>query len=70
MEQKANVEKLKKDAENVALQKETERDRKIRTIGNYVHESVPVSDNEVRGSLGFHWCEYSGERYLHELPLG
>ena len=47
MDQKARIEKRKKDAEDAAAQKEVERDRKIRTIGNYVHESVPVSDNEV-----------------------
>lgn len=47
MEQKASFEKRKKDAEDVAVQKEAERDKKIRTIGNYVHESVPVSNNEV-----------------------
>lgn len=48
MEQKAALEKRKKDAEEVAAQKETERDRQIRLIGNYVHDSVPVSNNEVR----------------------
>ena len=30
------------------MDKEKQRDAKIKTIGNYVHESVPVSDNEVR----------------------
>ena len=47
MAQKADLEKRKKEAEDYAVQKELERDRKIRTIGNYVHESVPVSNNEV-----------------------
>lgn len=47
IEQKTNLEKSKKDAEELAAQKETQRDRKVRTIGNYVHESVPVSNNEV-----------------------
>ncbi|RJE26500.1 seryl-trna synthetase [Aspergillus sclerotialis] len=46
IEQKASLEKRKKEAEDVAVQKEVQRDRKIRTIGNYVHESVPVSNNE------------------------
>lgn len=46
IEQKTNLEKSKKDAEELAAQKETQRDRKVRTIGNYVHESVPVSNNE------------------------
>jgi seryl-tRNA synthetase len=51
IEQKAGLEKRKKEAEELAVQKETERDRRIRIIGNYVHDSVPVSNNEVRQSL-------------------
>ncbi|KAJ5812565.1 Cytosolic seryl-tRNA synthetase [Penicillium riverlandense] len=46
IEQKAGLEKGKKEAEELAVQKETERDRRIRVIGNYVHDSVPVSNNE------------------------
>lgn len=41
------MEKQKKEAEELAVQKEAQRDKKIRTIGNIVHESVPVSNNEV-----------------------
>lgn len=52
MEQKTNLEKSKKDAEELAIQKEKQRDSKIRTIGNIVHDSVPVSNNEVRIVLG------------------
>ncbi|KAJ5885660.1 Serine--tRNA ligase cytoplasmic [Penicillium tannophilum] len=44
--QKTDVDKRKKQAEDAALAKELERDRKIRTIGNYVHDSVPLSNNE------------------------
>lgn len=47
MGEKSALDKSKKDAEEHAVQKEAQRDRKIRTIGNYVHESVPVSNNEV-----------------------
>lgn len=47
VEEKTKFENLKKGAEDHAAKKEAERDRKIRTIGNYIHESVPVSDNEV-----------------------
>lgn len=47
MEQKAALEKRKKEADEHASELESMRDRKIRTIGNYVHESVPVSNNEV-----------------------
>ena len=32
----------------LAQEKEKLVDRKLKTIGNYVHDSVPVSDNEVR----------------------
>jgi len=35
------------------VDKEKQRDAKIKTIGNYVHESVPVSDNEVRRPVAF-----------------
>ncbi|PYH40688.1 serine--tRNA ligase SES1 [Aspergillus saccharolyticus JOP 1030-1] len=46
MEQKASLEQRKKDAEELAVKKELHRDQKIRTIGNIVHESVPISNNE------------------------
>ncbi|KAJ5645536.1 Serine--tRNA ligase cytoplasmic [Penicillium longicatenatum] len=42
--QKTEVDMRKKQAEDAALAKEMERDRKIRTIGNYVHDS---DDNQV-----------------------
>lgn len=45
--QKAELEIKKKELEETAVAKELQRDRKIRTIGNYVHESVPVSNDEV-----------------------
>lgn len=47
LEQKAELEKSKKAAEDFAVQKENQRDMKLRSIGNYVHESVPVSNDEV-----------------------
>lgn len=47
MEQKTALEKEKKTKEDIATEKENARDRKLKTIGNYVHPSVPVSDNEV-----------------------
>lgn len=56
--EKAELEKRKKAAEDAAAQKELERDRKIRPIGNYVHESVPVSNNEARSSSTA-FCSYS-----------
>jgi len=45
--EKVSLDKTKKEAEEKAIQVENERDRKIRTIGNYVHDSVPVSQTEV-----------------------
>ena len=50
---KQKKKKAKKEAEELALQKEAQRDKKIRTIGNYVHESVPISNNEVSPSSLF-----------------
>ncbi|KAL1999497.1 hypothetical protein VTN02DRAFT_4439 [Thermoascus thermophilus] len=46
LEQKADLERQKKEAEDLAIEKEAQRDKKIKTIGNYVHDSVPVSNNE------------------------
>lgn len=34
--------------EEAAAQKEKDLKAKVQTIGNYVHDSVPVSNNEVR----------------------
>lgn len=31
------------------MEKERKRDQKIKTIGNYVHDSVPIDNNEVGG---------------------
>jgi seryl-tRNA synthetase len=53
LEQKAALEKEKKRVEELAAECEAKRDRKIKTIGNYVHDSVPVSNNEV-GNLFDH----------------
>jgi seryl-tRNA synthetase len=49
LKQKVELEKEKKQVEEEAIEKEKLRDKKCKTIGNYVHESVPVNDNEVRG---------------------
>lgn len=48
LEKKAALEKEKARIEEEASEKEKLRDKKARLIGNYVHESVPVNDNEVR----------------------
>jgi seryl-tRNA synthetase len=43
------LEKEHKSLEDSAQEKEVLLHKKLKTIGNYVHESVPVGDNEVRG---------------------
>ena len=48
MKEKIDLEKEKKALLELALEKEVELKKKIGTIGNIVHDSVPVSDNEVR----------------------
>ena len=47
MQKKVELEKERKAMEDSVLQKEAALDRKLKTIGNYVHDSVPVSMNEV-----------------------
>ncbi|GAQ45329.1 seryl-tRNA synthetase [Aspergillus niger] len=56
MEQKADLERRKKEAEELAIQKEKQRDGKIRTIGNLVHDSVPVSNNEDDNAVIRTWA--------------
>ncbi|EED18426.1 seryl-tRNA synthetase [Talaromyces stipitatus ATCC 10500] len=56
LKQKADLEKEKKESEENALAKEKERDRKIKTIGNYVHDSVPISDNEDNNVVERVWA--------------
>ncbi|KAL8843092.1 MAG: hypothetical protein Q9170_000222 [Blastenia crenularia] len=46
LQSKGNLEEQKKRTEEVVLEKEAALQRKIKTVGNYVHESVPVSNNE------------------------
>ena len=47
LQKKLELEKEKKALEESALRKETALDRKLKKIGNYVHDSVPVSNTEV-----------------------
>lgn len=65
LEDKAKLESRRKAAEEVALQKESLRDRKIRAIGNYVHDSVPVSNNEDDNSIIRTW---SPDNFVAEKP--
>ena len=41
------LEKEKRELEAIADEKEKEVQATVGTVGNYVHESVPVSNNEV-----------------------
>ncbi|KAK5019040.1 Cytosolic seryl-tRNA synthetase, partial [Cryomyces antarcticus] len=56
MKQKDDLQKKKKDQEDLASKKHIELLKKAKSIGNYVHDSVPISDNEVyRKPLSGHW---------------
>lgn len=45
--QKIELDKKHKALEAAAVEKLDLLNKKVNTVGNYVHESVPVSDNEV-----------------------
>ncbi|KAF8428567.1 hypothetical protein EV426DRAFT_584840 [Tirmania nivea] len=52
---KTQFEAEKKELEGVAAEKEVELRRKVASIGNLVHDSVPVSDNEDNNELIRTW---------------
>ena len=47
MREKGDLEKEKKLLEDSAVEKEQLLTKKLKSVGNYVHDSVPISDNEV-----------------------
>lgn len=47
LEKKKELEEKKRLQEAKATEKEIALNKKAKSIGNYVHESVPISDNEV-----------------------
>lgn len=47
MAKKTELEKEKKDLEEWTVKKEVMLMKLMKTVGNYVHDSVPVSDDEV-----------------------
>lgn len=55
LKQKADLEKEKKDLLASAAEKEKLLKAKVKTIGNIVHESVPVSDNEDNNRVERTW---------------
>lgn len=48
LKRKGEMEKEMKALEESALPKDLALQKKLKTIGNYVHDSVPLSNNEVR----------------------
>ncbi|KAL8972577.1 MAG: hypothetical protein Q9183_000470 [Haloplaca sp. 2 TL-2023] len=53
---KGDLELEKKNIEEVVLEKEAALQRKIKTIGNYVHDSVPISNTEDENSRIRTWA--------------
>ncbi|KAL1842501.1 hypothetical protein VTJ49DRAFT_5107 [Mycothermus thermophilus] len=56
LKQKADLEKERKDLLALAAEKEKLLKAKVKTIGNIVHESVPVSDNEDNNRVERTWA--------------
>ncbi|KAK0754804.1 hypothetical protein B0T18DRAFT_400002 [Schizothecium vesticola] len=56
LRQKADLEREKKDLLASAVEKEKLLRAKVKTIGNFVHESVPVSDNEDNNVVQRTWA--------------
>ncbi|KAI9818574.1 MAG: Cytosolic seryl-tRNA synthetase [Pycnora praestabilis] len=55
LQKKADLEKEKKVVEDFAVEKEAALQKKIKTIGNFVHSSVPTSNNEDDNALIRKW---------------
>ena len=47
LQKKADMGKEQKELEVLGEQKDEALQKKLKSIGNYVHDSVPISDNEV-----------------------
>jgi len=58
MKQKVDLDKDHKALVDSAAEKLVTLDKKLKTIGNIVHDSVPVNNNEVYGSRNVFKCEY------------
>ncbi|KAI9721469.1 MAG: hypothetical protein M1812_002231 [Candelaria pacifica] len=61
LQKKAELEKEKKALEELALEKDGALQRKIKTIGNYVDDSVPISNNEDDNSVIRKWSPDDAE---------
>lgn len=60
--EKVDLEERKKEIEKSVSEKEAALQRQIKTIGNYVHESVPISDNEDNNVCIRKWAPDGGLR--------
>ncbi|KAL2114595.1 hypothetical protein VUR80DRAFT_4578 [Thermomyces stellatus] len=56
LQQKIALEKEKKAMQDSAAEKDAQLKAKVATIGNYVHDSVPVSDNEDNNVVHKTWA--------------
>jgi hypothetical protein len=57
--------------QELAQEKEKLVDRKLKTIGNYVHDSVPVNNNEVRNAwVSGSTCMLTGVERTSMLKYG
>ncbi|QUC18976.1 uncharacterized protein UV8b_03217 [Ustilaginoidea virens] len=56
LKEKIDLEKKKKALVESALEKDAALKTKIKTVGNYVHESVPVSNNEENNVVERIWA--------------
>jgi seryl-tRNA synthetase len=56
LQQKADLEKEMKATQDTAAEKLVALNKKVKTIGNYVHDSVPVSDNEDNNPVLRTWA--------------
>jgi seryl-tRNA synthetase len=54
---KNQVSEQRDQVKKLADEKEQERDRQLGLIGNLVHDSVPVSKDEVRGCVDHGWMD-------------
>jgi seryl-tRNA synthetase len=56
LKEKQNLTDQKKAKEDEAAEKLVKLNAKIKSIGNYVHDSVPVSDNEDNNTIVRTWA--------------
>ncbi|KAK9775935.1 putative serine--tRNA ligase [Seiridium cardinale] len=70
VQQKESIQQQKKAQEEVAATKHIELLAKVRLIGNYVHDSVPVSDTEDDNLVVKTWAPegFDGARYSPNQP--